>query len=125
MSLVALLANFEGYAARSTCFPGSEIRLPQGYTKGRRPETSAFSRSIASCGNNFARRGKSLSYDLAVTRDSRRANPLGHRGLIWAKTLGSLGVSRRLGYRVLRALLRSQQAGLTDSAERDHLRLFV
>ncbi|MAD80303.1 MAG: hypothetical protein CMJ50_05580 [Planctomycetaceae bacterium] len=66
----------------TTCFHDSEIRLPQGYTKGRRPETSALLRSIASCGNKLARCGKSLTGDLVVVRDSRCANPLGHRGLI-------------------------------------------
>ncbi len=94
----------------------SELRLPQGYTKGRRPETSAFLRSIASGSNEFECRGKSLSGDLDASRDSRRANPLGHRGLIRAKTLARLSVSRRLGYRVLRALFRSQQAWLQSAS---------
>lgn len=66
----------------ATCFDGSEIQLPQGYTKGRRPGTSAFLRSIASSGNKFECRGKSLTGDLVVMRDSRCATPLGHRGLI-------------------------------------------
>jgi hypothetical protein len=30
---------FEPSFLPTTCFDGSEIRLPQGYTKGRRPET--------------------------------------------------------------------------------------
>ena len=70
---------FEICVVHTICFDGSEIRLPQGYTKGRRPETSAFLRSIASCRNNFERRGKSLTGGLVVMRDSRCANPLGHR----------------------------------------------
>ena len=41
------------HPARSTCFDGSETRVPSGYTKGRRPRTSAFSRYIASSGNHF------------------------------------------------------------------------
>jgi hypothetical protein len=81
-------------------------------TYGRVCETPAFLRSIARSGNEFECRGKSLCGDLFVIRDSRRASPLGHRGLFWAKPLASLGVSRRSGYRVLRARFRSQQAVL-------------
>ena len=37
----------------ATCFEGSEIRLPSGYTKGRHLRMSAFLRSIASSGYNL------------------------------------------------------------------------
>ena len=92
----------------ATCFLGSEIRLPQGYTKGRRPETLAFLRSIASSGNDLRRGGESLCGEFGLARESRRPDWLGDRGLFWTKTLGRLKVSRCLGYRVLRALNGSQ-----------------
>lgn len=66
-------------SSRSTCFDGSEILLPQGYTKGRRPETSAFLPSIASSRNEFECRGESRIEELGVARDSRRATRLEHR----------------------------------------------
>jgi len=81
----------------ATCFLGSEIHLPQGYTKGRRRETSAFLRSIASSGNDFERRGRSRFGDLDQSHVTpwplwrHRADPIS------AKTLGCLSVSRRLG----------------------------
>ena len=107
-SLPTDMQPFEQSLASATCFPGSEIRLPQSYTKGRRPETSAFSRSIASFGNQLRRVGESLSRSLGRSRDSRRPIWRSCRGPILPKTLGRLGVSRRLGYRLLRPLNRSQ-----------------
>lgn len=50
---VPLRALFEICVVRTTCFDGSETDLPSGYTKGRRPETSAFLRSMAGSGDNF------------------------------------------------------------------------
>jgi hypothetical protein len=55
-----------------TCFDGSELRLPQDYAKGRRPETSAFLRSIAISGKGLRRGGKSLMRGHGATRDSGR-----------------------------------------------------
>ena len=40
----------------SACFDGSETKIPSGYTKGRCLRVSAFSRSIASSGNDFEQR---------------------------------------------------------------------
>jgi hypothetical protein len=82
---------------QATCFDGSEIRLPSGYTKGRRPETSAFLRSIASSGNDFGRRGRSLFGDLGQSRATRRCPWLRPVDPISAQSLGCLAVSRRLG----------------------------
>ncbi|HUG66161.1 MAG TPA: hypothetical protein VMM76_00315, partial [Pirellulaceae bacterium] len=81
-------------------------------TKGRRPDTPAFSRSIASSGNEFECRGESRMGHLDIERDSSRINSRRRTWLISAKSLGCLGVSRRSGYRVLRALFRSQLAVL-------------
>lgn len=61
--------------APATCFDGSETRVPSGYTKGRHLRVTAFSRSIASCGNDFEHCRPSQSLRLAPPRDilSRQA----------------------------------------------------
>ncbi len=53
----------------ATCFSSSETGRPPSYRKGRCREVAAFLRSIASCGNNFERRGTSLSRRLLPPRD--------------------------------------------------------
>ena len=78
----------------ATCFDGSETGLPQGYSKGRRRETLAFSRSVASCGNGFERRELSLSSDLNVARDAWRSDTRCPPEPIPAESLGCLSVSR-------------------------------
>jgi len=96
----------------ATCFSSCETGRPRSYTKGRRPETSAFSRSIASSGNDLRRGGGSLSLDLPPARDSRCAIRRRHVAPFSAKTLGCLSVSRRPGRRLLLSPNLSQQRRL-------------
>jgi hypothetical protein len=63
----------------STCFDGSETRVPSGYTKGRRLRTSAFSRSIASSGNDFRHHRPSLPLALDPPRDARWSDSVSPR----------------------------------------------
>lgn len=65
--------------APTTCFGGSETGLPSGKEKGRRPETSAFLRSIASCGSSLRCGRASLLRGLGPTRDSRLPDQVAHR----------------------------------------------
>ena len=95
----------EASAKHTTCFPGSELRLPQGYTKGRRPETPAFLRFIASSGNVLRHGGKSLCVAHGQLRDVCRAIRRRPWRLIPTRTLG---ISRRPGYRLFRAFNRSE-----------------
>ncbi len=81
----------------STCFDGSEILLPLGYEKGRRRETSAFSRSIANCGNHLLRWRKSQSLTLCPPRATSLPPRRRTADAISAQTLGCLSLSRRLG----------------------------
>ena len=74
----------------STCFDGSETRLPSGYTKGRHLRVTAFSRSIASSGNDFEQRRPSRSLGLASPRDILVARPLRVPTPISPETLGRL-----------------------------------
>jgi len=95
--LPACRRAFDRSVVPATCFSSSETGLPSGYTKGRRPEASAFSRSIASSGNNFERRCWSRFGCLGVSRATpwpprrRPAEPIS------AESLRCLSVSRRLG----------------------------
>ena len=84
-------------AEHTTCFDGSETPLPSGYTKGRHLRVTAFSRSIASSGNDFQHRLSSQNLLLATPRDSRRAIRRRPDCPISAKTLGCLCVARGLG----------------------------
>ena len=91
----------------ATCFDGSEIWLPSGYTKGQRRETLAFSRSIASYGNGLRPR-RSLEVPLsAVARDAAPAPALPGRRIFGENSRPSRSL-RGLGYRLLRVLNRSQ-----------------
>ena len=99
---------FEICTVHTTSSPGFEIERPWGYMKGRRPETLAFLRSRASSGNELRRGQSHRALGRKIGRDSYRPNFAGHQGPFSAKTLASLGLSRRPGYRLLRALNRSQ-----------------
>lgn len=92
----------------STGFDGSETRVPSGYTKGLRLLTSAFLCSIASLGKNFEHRQSAQSLALGAWHHSGSASSRGVSRSFAPKALGCLWVSRRLGYRVLRALNPSQ-----------------
>ena len=92
-----LCLHFEEGWLLTTCFDGSETPLPSGYTKGRHLRVTAFSRSIASCGNDIGNPAASRSLLLATPRDSRRAIRRRPDGPISAKTLGCLCVARGLG----------------------------
>ena len=83
--------------APATCFDGSETRLPSGYTKGRHPRVTAFSRSIASSGNDFERRRWSRFGDLDPSRATPWPALRSSADPISAETLDCLSVSRRLG----------------------------
>ncbi|TWT47191.1 hypothetical protein Pla111_08030 [Botrimarina hoheduenensis] len=88
--------NFEvvgSNPAPATCFRGSELRSPPGYTKGRCPQASAFSRSIAFSGNNLRRRIKSLGVAPAGMRDTRVATGAVGSEATLARSLGCLCVS--------------------------------
>jgi len=95
--LVHNLRGARSHPDHSTCFDGSEIRVPSGYTKGRHLRMTAFSRSIASSGNHFKHRLVSRSLRLAPSRDVPVARPRRCSRPISPETLGSLCVSPRLG----------------------------
>ncbi len=69
-------------------------------------------RSIASPGNHFEHRRPSRSLRLAPPRDIPVARQRWVSAPISPETLGCLSVSPRLGYRVVRALDRSQMTWL-------------
>ncbi len=80
-----------------TCFDGSEIRLPLGYTEGRRREALAFSRSIAISGKDFEGRTWSRFDELGQTRATHSPRRRCVIKPISAQSLGCLSVSPRLG----------------------------
>ena len=84
------LTGFEKGWLHTTCFDGSETRLPSGYTKGRHLRVTAFSRSIASFGNDFEQRRRSRSLRLAPPPEIFVAGPLRVSPPISPKTLGRL-----------------------------------
>lgn len=73
-----------------TCLDGSETRIPSGYTKGRPLRMAAFSRSIASSGNDLEHPHPSQSPRLAPPRDPTSPKLRRHLVPISPKTLGRL-----------------------------------
>jgi hypothetical protein len=100
----------------STCFDGSETRLPQGYTKAgvqrRRPFRVPGPVPATSSGH-----GASLEAMLSAHRARRPARQFVSLVAPFStKTLGCLCVSRRLGLRLSIALNRSETLGLASDS---------
>ena len=66
--------------------------------EGRRRETSAFSRSRASCGNELRRGCSHVALSPPFARDTHRPNHVRHSTSFPPQTLATLNVSRRPGY---------------------------
>ena len=81
----------------STCFDGSETRVPSGYTKGRHLWMAAFPRSITSSGNHFEHRLGSRSLRLGEAHVSPSPRARRRSAPISPETLGCLCVSPRPG----------------------------
>ena len=82
----------------ATCRPHFEIARPWGHMEGRRRETSAFSRSRASTGNELRRWCSHGALGPPLRRDSHRRSHCGHSAPFPPQTLATLIVSRRPGY---------------------------
>ncbi len=106
--------TFDIGVEHTTCFCGSEILLPPGYTKGRCPRASAFSRSIASSGNDLRQWVGARGLSVAGKRDTHMATGVGGFGAILARSLGCLCVSPGPGYQDVRSALPGRNGQRTD-----------
>jgi hypothetical protein len=91
--------------APATCFSGSEILLPLGYTKTNAVRASAFLRSIGNRGNGLRRRPGSHRLSTTGERDIHVATGAGVFGAVFTRSLGRLCVSPGPGYQDVRSAL--------------------